>query len=64
MPGIMSQLGPENQPAIAKLQEMMAGSMGGAAGAGTRTSYEESDDSDEEIPELVNDNFEDVSNST
>ena len=63
MPSIMNQLGPENQPAIAKIQEMMAaGGMGSAmasamAGGAGKTAYEESgdDDDDDEIPDLVED---------
>ena len=62
MPSIMNQLGPENQPAIAKIQEMMAaGGMGSAmasamAGGPGKTTYEDSDSNDDdEIPDLVED---------
>ena len=60
MPGIMSQLGPENEPAIKKIQEMMGAtgmSMGQMAGP-NRSMLEGSDDSDSDdgdIPELVED---------
>ncbi|EGB06037.1 hypothetical protein AURANDRAFT_30044 [Aureococcus anophagefferens] len=60
MPGIMSQLGPENEPAIKKIQEMMGAtgmSMGQMADP-NRSNLEGSDDSDSDdgdIPELVED---------
>lgn len=57
MPGIMNQLGPENQPAIMKIQEMMsAGGMANAGGgASGRTAYEDSGSEDDAIPDLVED---------
>ena len=59
MPGIMSQLGPENAPAIQKLQEMLGAGGPGLAGAmkdANRSALEASDDdSDGEIPDLVED---------
>lgn len=60
MPGIMSQLGPENEPAIKKIQEMMGatGMSMGQMGDPNRSNLEGSDDSDSDdgdIPELVED---------
>ena len=56
MPGIMSQLGPENAPAIQKLQEMLGAGGAGATKDANRSALEASDDdSDGEIPDLVED---------
>ena len=68
LPGILSQLGPDSLPLMQKFGQQQAAAMGaqqaaamGGMGAAAAAAEAKDDGDDDDVPDLVDTNFEDVS---